>query len=137
MGAYFTRPTSIVINLKDEEKAQKFLENIHFPVSPSSQEFSNIKTHYDQDTHTLNTSFNLFGVIRMDISAKIEHGRLHISNSPWKESPIIDTQKNSANHLFLAMNSSEANEILPQLDSIARKNYASSAEISKGDQLMA
>ncbi len=47
--------------------------------------------------------------------------------------PSLIHKKNSANHLFLAINSSEANEILPQLGFIARENYAGYAEVSKGE----
>ncbi len=131
LSAIFSRPVDLAIAIKDEEKVRNALQNLSF----GNYEFINTSTvRYDSDGTQI-IALTVMGMIRMEVSLRIEEGWLHISNHPWSAVPIVGSRPVPPNQITIDLTSSAVKKGLPQalslMQSVYRNAvYASAAELA-------
>lgn len=130
IASYFTRPVDFAIEVTDEQKAKMWLRN--YSVQPYTHDIV-LETVYDDAKETLFISWTAFGLARMEFSATVSNGWLHISNHPWTPVVITANEKLTPNHAAIFINASQLHKALPQFASLAQSNYRSSVYTSAAE----
>ena len=130
ISALLSRPVDLAFEIRDEAVVRKALESLFFP----DQEYFKVEqVTYEADGSRVLT-VSLMGMIRMELSLKIEQGWLHVSNHPWSPVSIVGNRKLPPSQAVIEVTPSAVKKGWPQtaamLQSIYRNAvYTSSAEL--------
>ncbi len=130
LSALFSRPVDLAIEIKNEAVVRKGLEALYF----QSEDYIGVEHVTYEDDGTKVIALNLMGMIRMELSLRIEHGWLHVSNHPWSPVSIVGNQEIAPAQALIDVIPSAVKKGLPQTASLMQSVYrnaiyASAAEL--------